>query len=93
VLNFLKAEMTNPLKLLFVAMALLPLPALAYMGPGAGITAVGVLLALLAGIWYTAKGFLWLPLKRMLGKGQSEEDKTPQEQQNSEQASEANKTK
>ena len=36
----------------------------AYMGPGAGLTAFGCLVALLAGIWYTCKGFLWLPLKR-----------------------------
>lgn len=86
--------MTNPLKLLLVAMALLPLPALAYMGPGAGITAIGVLIALLAGIWYTAKGFLWLPLKRMLGKGENPEDKAiDAQQQQREQTSEVNKSK
>lgn len=60
-----------------IAMVLMPLPALAYMGPGAGITAIGCLIALLAGIWYTFKGFLWLPLKRMFKK--DGEDQAAQE--------------
>lgn len=55
-------------------LVLSPLPALAYMGPGAGITAIGCLIALLAGLWYTLKGFLWLPLKRLVGLGKDTEE-------------------
>lgn len=47
-------------------------PSMAYMGPGAGLTAFGCLVALLAGIWYTCKGFIWLPLKRRFKKNQTE---------------------
>ncbi len=57
---------------------MMPLPALAYMGPGAGITAIGCLIALVAGLWYTLKGFLWLPLKRLLGFGKDQQQDLPQ---------------
>jgi hypothetical protein len=56
--------------LLFALLLGSAFPAAAYMGPGAGLTAFGCLVALLAGIWYTCKGFIWLPLKRLL-KGKS----------------------
>ena len=75
--------MTSPIKFtIFFALAMLTLsfPAMAYMGPGAGITAVGCLIALGAGGWYTFKGFLWLPLKRMFKKTPSSEE-VQQEQQ------------
>ena len=58
---------------LLLTLALTSFPSYAYMGPGAGITAIGCLIALFAGIWYTFKGFLWLPLKRMLNKNKSTE--------------------
>ena len=58
---------------LLLTLALTAFPSHAYMGPGAGITAIGCLIALLAGIWYTFKGFLWLPLKRLLKKGKNTE--------------------
>ena len=57
-----------PHLLLCIAFGLTSFPVFAYMGPGAGLTAFGCLVALLAGIWYTCKGFLWLPLKRKFGK-------------------------
>jgi uncharacterized membrane protein YccC len=50
--------------LLLLLLAIIPFPSFAYMGPGAGITAIGCLIALFAGLWYTLKGFIWLPLKR-----------------------------
>jgi hypothetical protein len=58
---------------LLIALALISFPSYAYMGPGAGITAIGCLIALLAGVWYTFKGFLWLPLKRLLKKNKNTE--------------------
>lgn len=57
-----------PFLLLCLVFGMMSFPAHAYMGPGAGLTAFGCLVALLAGIWYTFKGFLWLPLKRKFGK-------------------------
>lgn len=53
---------------LLAVLLMVSFPSFAYMGPGAGVTAFGCLLALAAGIWYIFKGFLWLPLKRLLNK-------------------------
>lgn len=41
-------------------------PAWAYVGPGAGLTAVGTILALLAAAGLLLVGFIWYPVKRML---------------------------
>ena len=38
----------------------------AYMGPGAGLTAIGSLLAFLGIILLAVLGFLWYPIKRMI---------------------------
>lgn len=78
------------IKLSTVSMAVLLMasfPSFAYMGPGAGVTAFGCLLALAAGIWYTFKGFLWLPLKRMLSK---RTEATPETNEHSSSADETN---
>src|SRR5262245_40315224 len=48
--------------------AVLPQPALAYVGPGAGLSALGSLLALLAAVVVTIVGFIWYPIKRIFGK-------------------------
>ncbi|MFO7652309.1 MAG: hypothetical protein R6X25_00645 [Candidatus Krumholzibacteriia bacterium] len=40
--------------------------ALAYTGPGAGLTAIGAFLALVAGLLLAIVGFLWYPLKKLL---------------------------
>ena len=40
-------------------------PALAYVGPGAGLTAIGTVLALLAAIGLMLVGFVWYPIKRL----------------------------
>jgi hypothetical protein len=50
------------------AVSLMPLPVLAYVGPGAGLSALGSLLALLAAIVVAIAGFLWYPIKRLLGR-------------------------
>ena len=47
---------------------LLPLPVLAYVGPGAGLSALGSLLALVAAVFVAIVGFLWFPIKRLFGR-------------------------
>ncbi len=47
-------------------MAILPAVAQAYVGPGAGLTAIGSLLALLAAVLLVVVGFVWYPLKRLM---------------------------
>lgn len=43
-----------------------PTAALAYVGPGASLTAIGVLIALVAAVVLAVVGFVWYPLKRLL---------------------------
>lgn len=40
-------------------------PAEAYIGPGAGITAIGTVVALIGAILLAVVGFVWYPLKRL----------------------------
>lgn len=42
--------------------------ALAYMGPGAGLAAIGSLLVLIAAVLLTLVGFVWFPLQRLIDK-------------------------
>ena len=56
---------------LYAALAivgLLPLPVLAYVGPGADLSALGSLLALVAAVFVAIVGFLWFPIKRLFGR-------------------------
>jgi len=45
---------------------LAPVHAHAYIGPGAGLSAIGSLLALIAAIMVGLVGFVWYPVKRAL---------------------------
>ncbi|MEQ8964908.1 MAG: hypothetical protein RID91_03715 [Azospirillaceae bacterium] len=49
-----------------VAIGLYPAQALAYIGPGAGLSAIGSLLALVAAVALAVVGFVWYPVKRMM---------------------------
>ena len=49
-------------------LGLAPVPAMAYVGPGSGLSAVGAFLALLAGVVVALFGFVWYPVKRLLRK-------------------------
>jgi len=51
-----------------LAVLTLALPVAAYVGPGAGLSALGSLLALLAAVVVAIAGFLWYPIKRLFGK-------------------------
>lgn len=69
--------------LLFIASAaifftLSAQPALAYVGPGAGLTAIGSFIALVLALVVAVFGFLWYPIKRMLKKRKSKEQNTDQ---------------
>jgi amino acid transporter len=44
-------------------------PAFAYIGPGAGLSAIGAFLALIMGVILAFVGFIWYPVKRLLRKG------------------------
>lgn len=44
----------------------LPGHALAYIGPGASVTAIGTVLALIGAVLLAIIGFVWYPIKRLL---------------------------
>ena len=43
-------------------------PAMAYIGPGAGLTAIGTVLALIGAVVLAIFGFVWYPMKRYMRK-------------------------
>jgi membrane protein implicated in regulation of membrane protease activity len=45
-----------------------PKGTIAYIGPGAGIAAIGTVIALIGGILLAIVAFLWYPIKRLLAK-------------------------
>ena len=49
-----------------VAEAILAAPAHAYIGPGAGLSAIGTILTLIAAVFLGIVGFVWYPVKRLL---------------------------
>ena len=62
--------MQNPIPLAALPVAVLgvvlPGPALAYIGPGAGLGAIAITVALLLGVLLLVIGLAWYPLKRLL---------------------------
>ena len=61
---------TRPLVLMFCVAAIMSTgvaaPAHAYIGPGAGLSAIGTALALLAACFLAVVGFVWYPIKRFM---------------------------
>lgn len=53
---------------LLVMMLAVPEWAEAYIGPGAGISAIGTVVALIGAILLAIVGFVWYPIKRLLSK-------------------------
>lgn len=49
-----------------IGIGMLPVAAHAYVGPGAGLTAIGTLVALFAALILAIVGFVWYPVKRLL---------------------------
>lgn len=66
---------------LATALAGLPIAAQAYVGPGAGLTAIGTMIALIAALVLALVGFVWYPLKRAMRakKAKSDIRHTPSE--------------
>ncbi len=62
--------MMHPHKIAAIYAALIaffaPTQALAYIGPGAGLGAIAVTVALLLGVVLLIVGLVWYPLKRMI---------------------------
>ena len=53
---------------LALSLALFSAPALAYIGPGAGLGVIGTLVGIVAAIVLAMFGLFWYPLKRAFGK-------------------------
>lgn len=51
----------------FFSLWLLSQTAMAYVGPGAGLSAIGSVIALVLIVLVAILGFLWFPLKRLFG--------------------------
>ena len=51
-----------------VLLLMWPGVAVAYIGPGAGITVIGTAIALLGAILLAIVGFVWYPIKRLRAK-------------------------
>ena len=52
-------------------------PAHAYVGPGAGVSAIGAIFALIGGVFVSILGFIWYPVKRLLKKRKRADDDKP----------------
>lgn len=61
-----RSAVIGPAFAAFVAALLISPPAFAYVGPGAGLTAIGTMVAVVAVLLLAVAGFVWYPLKRML---------------------------
>lgn len=51
---------------MLMAVWVVPGSALAYIGPGTGLSAIGALLAVVLGVIVALFGFVWYPVKRLL---------------------------
>lgn len=67
--NNLKSMMIS----FIISILIMPSVATAYMGPGAGISAIGSVLAIIAVVFVAIFGFLWYPLKRLLRKSKKQD--------------------
>lgn len=62
---------------LALAALLLPGAASAYIGPGAGLSAIGSLLALIGAVLLAIVGFVWYPIRRLLRRGKGGQGGAP----------------
>ncbi len=63
--RMIMVRLTSCLAALFFGIAL-PSSALAYIGPGAGLSAIGTFLAVVGAFLLLIVGFIWYPVKRLL---------------------------
>lgn len=60
---------TTIIRIGLLALLVLPLspePLLGYIGPGSGLSAIGAILAIVAGLFFAVFGFVWYPVKRLM---------------------------
>ncbi|TFH85667.1 hypothetical protein EQG41_16430 [Billgrantia azerbaijanica] len=62
--------------MVLISSALSATPAFAYVGPGAGLTAIGTMVAVILAILLAVIGFVWYPLKRMMRQKRTERTST-----------------
>jgi Kef-type K+ transport system membrane component KefB len=68
--------------LLLMSFMMAALPASAYVGPGAGLGAIGTIIAVIGAIFLLIVGFIWYPIKRLLRKTASKNDEAKAESDN-----------
>jgi hypothetical protein len=65
-------------------------PVTAYLGPGAVVSTLGAVLAVIAGVFIAVFGFIWYPVRRLIRRlrkhGPAEEEKSAPEKEKSEEA-------
>lgn len=60
-------------------LAVLPQSALAYIGPGAGVSAIGTVIALVGAVLLAILGFVWYPIKRLRNKPKKNKEEETEE--------------
>lgn len=65
----------------FVACMTIPLSVEAYIGPGAGLSAIGTAVAFVLALLLLIVGFVWYPVKRFLRRRRQEQNCEDNEQQ------------
>ena len=60
--------MKKSLVLAFLGLLAATTPAAAYIGPGAGLGAIGTVIAVIGAVLLMLVGFIWYPVKRMIKK-------------------------
>lgn len=73
---FNKFEYIYIFTLAILTLALSPHLAHAYVGPGAGLTAIGSFIALVLAVIVAIFGFLWYPIKRIMNKRKAKAQST-----------------
>lgn len=58
----------------FACAMMLPQAAQAYVGPGAGLTALGTVIALVLALVLAVIGFVWYPMKRLARRRKAKPD-------------------
>jgi len=74
-------KQAHMIKALLVSLVLfIPDLAQAYIGPGASVTAIGTIIALVGAILLAIVGFIWYPLKRILSRKKEKNSKNTDSQ-------------
>ena len=61
-------HLIKPIVFFILLSCFFPQLAMAYVGPGAGLSAIGAFLAVVAGVIVAIFGFVWYPIRRLIRK-------------------------